>query len=158
MKYTVKKNIPLKGGALKKGDTIDDSDSKYWSLDFNDKDFFEIYQDPIYKKGQPLLYKPIGDRHFSLFTVTTVFGNKTYEIKNDHHDVHTITEKTVVKIPTIFWFINSNGIVSSDFEERYGINKDGLDYKKRSGNYFATKEICELYKQTLLKTQAINLK
>lgn len=150
MKYTVKKNIPLLSGTLKKGDTIESTDANYQTLNFKDTDFFEIYHPPIYTKGQLLLYKPIGDNHFSLFTVSVVSGNKSYEIKNVNNDKYTINEKTIVKIPTIFWFINSNGIVSSDFDERYGIDKNGLEYKKHTGNYFASKEICEKHKQALL--------
>ena len=148
MKYLVKKPIPLITGLLNCGDIINSEDPKYKSISFANQDFFEIYYEPIYYIGQEIIY----NQH--LCKVKEIISNKRYDIMEEGSENHyTITDKSKVTIPKRFWFINSNGIISSDIEERKKINKAGLEFKKLIGNYFPNEDMARKYKENLLKTK-----
>lgn len=149
MKYVVKKSIPL-AIPLKKGDVIDSKDVKYNFLDFKDVNFFERYSEPLYKEGDELLIKLSSYHREKLFKITKVLYNKQYEVYDGSTHI-VISEKTKVRKPTNFWFINSNGKICPDYEERFGIDKEGLDFKKQTGNYFKTIEEARIYRDSLIK-------
>lgn len=145
MRYIVKKQIPIAGG-LKKGYVIDSSHAIYSNLDFSDKEFFEPYPEQLYEINQEVVYDGIR------YKVINIINNGiNYVIRNDNGIQTTINNKTKILIPTNFWFINSNGQIQSDYEERKGINKDGLKFKKLTGNYFVTFELAQYFRDKLLK-------
>jgi hypothetical protein len=152
IRYVLKKDIPFRINKLKKGDIIDQNYSQIGLLDLSDTNYFEVYFEPIYQVGEQLLYKKNRYTGFELYDVITGFNGKQYRIKNvKTGQIEEITDKTVgVKKLTKFWFINSNGQICSDYEERRDINKEGLEYKKKIGNYFSSLEIAREYKNALL--------
>lgn len=138
MKYLVKKPIPLISGLLNKNDIIDGNDPKYKNLSFDNSDFFEVYSDPIYQIDQEVIYNE------RLCKVKNIISSKRYDIIEEGTGTrYTITDKTKVSIPKRFWFINSNGIVCTDCEERSGIKKEGLNYKKITKNYYLTEDLAK---------------
>lgn len=145
-KYVVMKDIPLIPNPLKKGDVITPALGGYEHLNVKDEKFFKPYQEPLYKMDEQLIIK----NGSTIYKVTQVFNTGRYTI-SDGLCNFTITDKTsnVRKVKS-FWFINSNGIISPDCEERKGMNKEGLAYKKATGNYFSTKEEAILAKKQLL--------
>jgi len=149
IKYIVKKDIPFKPTPLKKGDVIDSSFEFIKYLDLSDNDFFMRYIEPIYTLGEELLYTEFNKTE--VYNVTSVSGDGKYTIRNGSGKLVNITDKTKnVKPPKRFWFINSNGIISQDFEERKNINFLGLEYKKITGNYFLTQEDAISHKKYLI--------
>ena len=146
--YCKKKDIPFKPKPLKKGDVIDSSFEQIKYLDLTDKNFFELYKEPIYTIGEELLYTEFS--RTEIYIVISAYGDGKYTIRNDKGALVYITDKTKnVKKPKRFWFVNSNGIISQDFEERKKIDKAGLEYKKAIGNYFLTQNDASLYKDYL---------
>lgn len=145
MKYLVKKTIPLIDSPLKSGDIIDTMDHKYALLNFNDSNFFEKYHDPKYIVGQKLIYMRM------LCTVKRIITPTTFEILHEGAGKrYTISDKAKTTNVTEFWFINSNGKICPDYEERSGILLTGLRYKKRTGNYFLSKEEAKTHLDKLL--------
>lgn len=153
MKYLVKKEIPLTMGILKVGDVIDGNDIKYNMLDFSNTNFFQKLGSPKYCEGQPLLYKDC------LYFVTKIHPSVTklghiYTIKSSNNiNITTIDDKTKIIIPTIFWFINSNGVICSDYEERKNISLNGIRFKKIAGNYFKALEDAKNKLNSILAAQ-----
>lgn len=146
-RYLVKKTIPL-NPPLKAGDVVDASHPFYKTLDFKDSNFFEIYSEPMYYVGQTLIYNN------KLCVVNLVVNSKLYEVKNVNDGYkYRITDKTKTTSPTFFWFLNSDGKLIEDYEERETMNRTGLSFKKRVGNYHLTKEDAEKYRDYLLKNK-----
>lgn len=133
--YIVKKTIPLSPFPLKKGDKIDKTHPLFSMLDVSDSNYFDLYIEPKYQIGQELLYSK--DKFVVLLYIVSKINNGSYVLSRQGSSDVTITDKTPnVRIPTRFWFVNSNGKVCTDYDERKGIDKEGLIFKKKSGNYF----------------------
>lgn len=153
MKYLVKKEIPLLTGTINVGEIINSDDLMYKTLDFSNTNFFEKLANPIYCVDQPLLYK---DCLYFVTKVDRPVGKLgyTYTIKSSNNiNVTTINDKTKIIIPTIFWFINSNGVICSDYEERKNISLNGIRFKKIAGNYFKTLEDAKNKLNSILAAQ-----
>lgn len=145
-KYVVMKDIPLVPRPLKRGDVITPALGGYEHLNLKDEKFFKKFQEPLYKKDDQLIIR----NGSTIYKVLEVSNTGRYTISDGFCSM-TITDKTSgVRRVKSFWFINSNGIISPDCEERKGINKEGLEYKKATGNYFNSKEEAVLAKQQLL--------
>ena len=75
----------------------------------------------------------LGSRCSELFIVSEVITVKgAFEYKvfgNNTKNKLTVKEKQL-KLPNVFWFINSSGKIVMDFEERSGIDAAGLEFKK----------------------------
>mgnify|MGYP001228386871 CR=1 FL=1 len=150
MKYLVKKNIPLILG-IKKGDIIDSNDKMYSILDLRDTSFFEAYIETSLVVGDHIICSEFDFQSKDLCEIISENGNN-FTVKNlKNGKSFSIKKKSKYKIPTYFWFINSNGELQSDYEERPRINKLGLEFKKKIGNYFSNKEDCQKHKEKLLK-------
>jgi hypothetical protein len=151
-KYLVKKEIPLKT-PLKKGDVFDNTHPFFKLLDVNDSNFFEVYYEPIYKINEKLLFRGKRDVSPQLYYIYSIVNPKSYTIKHvSDGRVETITDKTLnVKKPTFFWFVNSDGKLCEDYEERPSLSLVGLNFKRRIGNYHLKKVDAERYRDDLLK-------
>ena len=57
----------------------------------------------------------------------------------------TIKHDTKLRQPTRFWFINSNGKIINDYEERAKVNNSGLAHKKITGNYFKSMDDARIH-------------
>lgn len=140
-RYEVLMDIPLVGmPSLKRGEIVDSANSVFSVLDKNGPFFSEI-KPPKFSKGDRVVV--LGGRCSELFIVLEVVTVKdSFEYKvigNNTKNKLTVKEKQL-KLPTIFWFINSSGKIVPDFEERSGIDAAGLKFKKMVFNYYETIE------------------
>ena len=151
-RFLVKKNLPFKENPLIKGDVIDSNNPCLKFIDVENAEYFERIAVGKFNKGDEILYKTNNYDKFEFYVIVQDFMNSQYRIQNvKTHLFSTITDKTkFVVIPTKFWFVNSNGSICTDFEERDGINVQGLRFKKQIGNYFLTKEEADKNKMKLI--------
>lgn len=129
MKYTIKKAIPVNG--LNRVNEIVES-SDFPTVNFQNTEYFEPYTQSKYNVCEFVVY--LG----TLYEVKNV-NSGIYQIKdaNGCQVLNRIKEVNLQK-PNFYWFINSDGVICRDFEQRRAINKTGLNWKKTAGNYFTS--------------------
>jgi len=150
-RYLVKKNLPFKENPLIKGDVIDSNNPCFNIIDIYDSEYFMLIVDGRLNTDDEILYKVNKYDKFEFYIVVQDYYNGQYKIQNVKNKTFlTITDRSkFIELPTKFWFINSNGAICEDYEERDGINKQGLKFKKSTGNYFSDKKIAELRRECL---------
>jgi len=139
MKYIAKKSIPLFKTPIKNGDIVDSDNQEYSSINFLDTSFFQLFKETPYNKNDKVLVKSgVLHKKVELCIVVKVDQLKgLYEVRTINNNViNVVKERDIIGVPTYFYFINSNGRICNEYEERSGIDKDGLLFKKKSGNYF----------------------
>jgi len=141
--------IPFIG--FKVGEIIEIEPGLSRIINFFDPKFFKPYFDPIYKVGEAVIYK--GSVRYVKSRKESVSGfiyvlNDIPKLTSRFSET---AKETELKPAKMFWFINSNGIVTPDYENRKGINHDGLKWKKQTGNYYKTKEEAVVTKNTINK-------
>lgn len=132
MKYLVVKSLPIIG--FEKGKVVDSE--LVTGVDFSNTEYFEPYVESKFKVDELVVY------HGILCKVIKFLPGKSKSFNNyDLKDVNSgmryqSAPECNLSTPTLFWFINSDGVICRDFEERGRINKAGLAWKKKIGNYF----------------------
>lgn len=145
MKYVVLETIPVKGCI--KGAVVESTD--YKGVDFSDTKFFELqsfgkYPDRTQVVYNGLLCEVLGSKQNALKT-------RVYKLQNVFQSgrFDNVAEASLTA-PTFFHFINSDGQVCRDFEERLTLKKASLEWRKASGNYFETSADANEMKKAIL--------
>jgi len=147
MKYVAKQSIPLKNKTFKKGDIIESESTEGKYLDLTNINFFSEWKEPKYKVNDEVII--LGE----IYRIIEVSVDGNYMYKTTNGKIVSFNDNTKnIKTPTKFFFINSNGTIVPDYEERKSLKKDGLDYKKKTGNYFHTKKEAQIWKDNLLNS------
>jgi len=150
-RYLVKKNLPLKENPLIKGDIVDSNNPCFTIIDIENTEYFDLVVEGRFDKDDEILYKVNKYDKLEFYIVIQNFHNGQYRIQNVKSKAFmTITDRSkYAEFPTKFWFINSNGAICTDFEERDNISIQGLKFKKQTGNYFLTNEEAKLRRECL---------
>ena len=147
--YLVISPLPFK--IFKVGQTVEATEELSKFIDFSDTKFFRKSTKPLYSKGQKIYVAKRSQIHYILEEPSlTAKGEWLYRIDESpkvsrFSQGYTVNEKDI-KLPGQFWFINSNGVVCEEFENRPKIDKEGLEWKKLSGNFFTSKEDAQNHK------------
>lgn len=147
--YLVISPLPFK--IFKVGQTIEATDELVKFIDFSDTKFFRKSTKALYNKGQKVYVTKSSQLHYIINEPSlNAKGEWFYTVSESPTVTRYSTQKQVaekdIKLPGVFWFINSNGLVCEDFENRPKIDKEGLEWKKISGNFFVTKEAAHAHK------------
>lgn len=152
--YIVIAPLPIK--SVKVGSIIEVTTENLNIINFSDTKFFKKYIKPLYDKGQKVYISKNKQVHYILNEPTlNAKGEWVYTVSESPYpnnvrfssSKYEVTEKNI-KPSCSFWFINSNGIICEDFENRPGLNKEGLHWKKSSGNFFPTKAAAQAHKDS----------
>jgi len=122
------------------GDVNDILDSDYWKwINFSEKSYFIEYVKPLYPIGTHLIFNRI---HYKVIDVNESTMLMTLRPVSSYGGDKLIPVDTIkdIKVINFFWFINSSGAIQCDYEERANISKYSIAYKKKTNNFFLTKE------------------
>jgi hypothetical protein len=77
-------------------------------------------------------------------------GGYRYTVRFENGKQFTDMTESELKTATIYYFINSEGVVCRDFEERSNLTRQALEWRRITGNYFASSDIANECKQSIL--------
>ena len=147
--YLVISPLPFK--IFKVGQTVEATEELSKFIDFSDTKFFRKSTKPLYSKGQKIYVAKHSHMYYILEEPSlNATGEWVYRygesLRISRFSQSCIIKEKDIKLPGQFWFINSNGVVCEDFENRPKIDKEGLEWKKLSGNFFLSKEDAQNHK------------
>jgi len=141
MRYTLLQNVP--GITIGFGSVVESSN--YPWVDFSNQFYFEPYKEPFvcnYKRYENVLF---DEKLYQIKYINLDTKHMTmYQVGNNRKSIILPIESPQIKKLTLFYFVNSEGDINSDYLERKKLRLAGVEYKKEHGNYFETKEEAKL--------------
>ena len=155
MKYLIIKSLPFAG--FEEGAVIDATGGwLYLNVDFTNTEYFKPVIESNYIVGQELVLSTCkGSFLVKVESITN--GDEAvnhlipyYSVKqvNGINRLNPVREERL-SLPKWFWFINSDGEVCCDYEQRKGISQKGLAWKQMVDNYYTSEENAKSAKELL---------